>query len=195
MGLTISGTQAVGVHLTSASQNPVTVTSTGAITTTGSYAIYGSATVEWTVSNRGYLSGRTYGVTLAGGGRITNGSTSNTSASILGGVFGIVTARAEGSIANYGTISGIDLAYGGVITNETHAMISHQIVVGGTQGYVTNFGTIAAPIGGGVVFDALGTLVNGSASATTASVSGSASAVANFSYPVKIVNYGTLQSQ
>ncbi len=53
MGLTISGTQTVGVHLTSASQNPVSVTPTGAVITTGSYAIYGSAAADWSISNAG----------------------------------------------------------------------------------------------------------------------------------------------
>ena len=62
MGLTISGTQTVGVHLTSVSQNPVSVTSTGAIITTGSYAIYGSSVAAWTIDNRGIIGNHaTYG--------------------------------------------------------------------------------------------------------------------------------------
>ena len=57
MPTTISTSGTVGVNLTAASQNPVTVTGTGTIDTGGTYAsaIYGYYGVPGTITNSGLL--------------------------------------------------------------------------------------------------------------------------------------------
>ncbi len=175
MGLTISGTQTVGVHLTSASQNPVSVTSTGAIITTGSYAIYGTAAADWTITNGGTLSGGRYGISLAGGGHVTNGSAADNTASISASAAGlyaaVVIAGGLGTMNNYGAISGeIRLQAGGTVTNgsnnDTVASIFRSVIISGGGGSVANYGSIYGVLyllGGGRV-------INGTSGDTSASI-------------------------
>jgi len=134
MGLTISHREVLGVHLSSASQNPVKVTATGAIETTDRSAIDGSAAVDWTVRNFGSVSGAKFGISLAGGGEIINGTATGAaaqppkndyttvpaSAVISGAIYGIVI-KGIGLVANRGTLSGalygVRLGDGGRIVN------------------------------------------------------------------------------
>ena len=213
MGLTISGTQTVGVHLTSASQNPVSVTSTGAIITTGSYAIYGSAVTAWSITNHGTLSAANtntgfgryyYGIELTGGGSITNGSASDTTALIFAYISGSqghysrgVFISGCGTVTNYGRISsgdfGVLIESGGSLINgsasDTTASISTlQRGIGISPGTVINFGTIDSKFSDGV-YRSEGSVTNGSSSDTGALIRGGNSAV---SLSGTLTNYGTI---
>ena len=109
MATTISTSGTVGVNLTAASQNPVTVTGTGTIDTGGTYAsaIYGYYGVPGTITNSGLLEAPNgYGIFLRSGGTITNGSTAATGARITGGVDGVkLGAHGPGTVDNFGTIA------------------------------------------------------------------------------------------
>jgi hypothetical protein len=74
MATTISGTVTTGVTLSSAEQNPLSVTATGYVTNTGD-AVYGTNAAAWTVSNLGTIrggSGPSAGVNLQAGGTVAN---------------------------------------------------------------------------------------------------------------------------
>ncbi len=212
MGLTISGTRTVGVHLTSASQNPVSVTSTGAIVTAGSYAIYGSAGVNWAITNDGALAGANYGITLAGGGSITNGSAKDTTASISSSGQGVVIAGGIGLVTNYGAITGdVRLGTGGTVANhgliigqvglaggavinganiDTDASISAGVFFSGGKGTVANYGSISVSTGDSVNLNAGGAVTNGSASDRTALIFGGIGISGGAG---NLTNYGTVQ--
>ena len=151
-------------------------------------------------------------IVLTAGGTIANGSTSNTAASITNGI------RASGGTAiikNFGTIEGVTgsqyqshqlvstsfgtairLAAGGSVTNgaatSTEAKITGGVVIDGA-GSVTNFGTIDATAAQGIGVNlASGTIINGSATDTTALIAGDTAGVRLSAGTV--VNWGTLQA-
>ena len=130
MGTTISTSRTVGLQLTQQGQSPILVTPTGAIVTTGLYAIDDTATVGPMLTNEGELKGEYgfiasgtnssvansgtivgtagYGVFFDNNGIIVNGSTTDTIASITGTSDGIVEGGSGAStVTNYGTISGL----------------------------------------------------------------------------------------
>jgi hypothetical protein len=163
-----------------ASGTNLTITSTGRITGsggTGSSAIYGGASRAGetilnlgTVSDAAYL----YGIVLQDGATITNGSATDTVASISASQVGIKISGLAGAITNFGSIhaaqKGIVLSAGGAVTNgsaaDTTALISGQYAVGidGAVGRVTNFGTIQGQVnlysGGVVTNEASGTIID-----------------------------------
>jgi hypothetical protein len=103
------------------------------------------------VANSGSISGATYdGIVLGLGGMVTNAA----GASILGGRAGVyVKYRAAGTVTNSGDIdangtgsTGVDLADGGSVTNNSTGLItgaSFGVFVAGASGTVTNAGTIS----------------------------------------------------
>ena len=107
-GTIITTSITVGVSLTAASQNPVTVAPSGTINVAGSYAsaIYAALGVPSTLANDGVLQAANgYGVRFRAGGTITNGSASDTKASISGGVNGVrFDIHGTGKLTNFGTI-------------------------------------------------------------------------------------------
>ena len=108
-GKTIS-TSIAGPVILGAADNPLTVTSTGAVTLTaaGADAIDGPAIASvWTVSNAGVISSALgTGLSLASSGIVTNsGSTSGKEGILLRGG-GSVTNNAGGSIAASGAVGG-----------------------------------------------------------------------------------------
>jgi fibronectin-binding autotransporter adhesin len=118
-----------------------------------------------TVTNAGTITGAGYGIFLAAGGNVTNGSggtITGTGRSGFGpvgyngdrnGAIGVLISGAAGTVTNTGSIYGIDygvkLGAGGSVTNNLGGSISGQqgvrLSAGGT---VTNTGTIYG-IGGG----------------------------------------------
>jgi hypothetical protein len=76
MSRTIHGTYTTGIKLTNPADNPVTITTTGAILA-GGYAIYGAVGTAWTIANQGRLESGGVGITLASGGEIINGTNAN----------------------------------------------------------------------------------------------------------------------
>jgi hypothetical protein len=74
------------------------------VSTNSSYALYGSAGIAWAITNGGMLSaGNGIGITLAGGGSVTNGSATNRVASISSN-YGVYF-QGRGTVVNYGTIA------------------------------------------------------------------------------------------
>jgi hypothetical protein len=129
MGQVISGTYTSGIRLTNTLSNPVTVTSTGNVNSTGvsDYAIYGAKIGAWTLSNYGTPVGGSparYGIVFAYGGTVVNGNSSF----IGGGGVGVVIENGAGSVSNPGTISGIvtgvELYSGGTVDNLAGGLIA-----------------------------------------------------------------------
>jgi hypothetical protein len=142
-----------------------------------------------TVVNLGTISGFN-GVSGASGSSITNGSSSNTAASITAGNLSISTGT--GSLANFGKITG-NLQMSGMITNgsatDTVATIAGFInAIGVTT--LSNFGSIT----GGVSMVAAGgnTVTNGSSSDTTALISGTAGITTAGGPASTINNFGSI---
>lgn len=105
MTTTINSALTTGVLLTEASQNPVLVTFTGSVITTGLYAIEDAAPTN-TITNNGTLKAAGEGVAM-GPGTLTNGSATNTHATITG-VYGILIGNGQSTaqVSNFGTIAG-----------------------------------------------------------------------------------------
>jgi hypothetical protein len=219
-GTTISSSTTVGVTLTIASQNPVTVKSTGTVNVsgTGASAIYGVFGVPGTIANDGLLTAANgYGIKLVSGGTITNGSATDTKASISGGLYGVrFNIHGAGTLHNFGTISntstttgaGVRALGGGTVVNgssaDTVASISgyfEGVRIAGPGASVVNFGKIAATgtsttvgfASFGVYFQTGGTVTNGSATDTKASITGVTWGVEIEQAPGSIANFGTIR--
>ncbi len=154
----------------------------------GVYAVKAAVTV----TNFGTIAGTGLnaegGILLNAGGRVTNGSTSVTSALITGTLLGAGAAGPTAVIANYGTIrsgmiagKGVLIVNGGLVRNgaaaDTTALISGATGVSTTvaRATVVNYGTIlGAPVSGGVgvAMSGGGSLTNGSAADKAALISG-----------------------
>ena len=166
-GGTISTSVSGPITLTAAN-NPLTVTSTGKITTTGSGdGVSGASGTSWTVSNSGTISastGSASGIRLRGPGTVTNsglittsgsaygvgldrgGTVTNTS-TIIGGEDGVRITTGIGTLINSGSIAskiddGIGFFAGGLVANAASGSISNL----GTKGagiYITGgLGTV-----------------------------------------------------
>jgi hypothetical protein len=147
-GTTISGSTTVGVSLTTPSQNPLVITTTGGIAVPNGYAIYGSDAATWTITNAGVVSIANAdtggGLKLEGDAVVTNTATGT----IAGGRVDMLLYGLTSSVANYGVV-GNTATYLGVYDFN--------------GGIVTNFafGTIEAG-GQGVTFrESFGSVVNG----------------------------------
>jgi hypothetical protein len=158
--------------------------------------VYGGAA---TVTNAGQISGTassglsSVGVLLASGGTVSNTANTGTISGVAGGVgFGAPVSLAAGSVSNSGLITssqgyGVNLAQGGTVTNNQGATIygftEGVNVAGGVNlavnpavnlgiGSVANYGTIIGHENQAVYLNDGGSVVNGSITDTTASISG-----------------------
>jgi hypothetical protein len=180
MATTIFGTVTTGVTLTTAYQNPLSVTANSYVTNTaGGDAVYGNTAAAWTVSNLGTINGTGTsgtGILLRAGGNVTNGASGSTIGLIKGYFEGVVIEGSPGTVANFGTITStrtngaaIDLVAGGSVTNGQSGSAGGLIQSGGNDGVyvftgagtVTNFGTIQSnSSGAGVRFNIGGSVTN-----------------------------------
>ncbi len=153
------------------------------------------------------------GVYLLDGGHITNGSSSDTNATIIGVYRGVEVTIGTATVTNYGRIiaastgstsHAVHIDASGTVINGTTADTSASIIgygssslyIKGTgKSQVTNFGTIAARLAGG---DAVyvrngGNVVNGAANDTTALISSASVGVAILGItPSSVTNFGTI---
>src|SRR5262249_10651023 len=104
MARTISRATVGPINLQS-TDNPLTITTTGSVGSTGSGvdAIDGSSSTTWTISNAGTVaSAGGYGIRLFGAGTISNaGSLSGVDGVVVGGG-GSVTDSAGGALSGFG---------------------------------------------------------------------------------------------
>jgi hypothetical protein len=166
MATTISS--ATGPLTLTTADNPLVITSTGAVTTTssGANAIYGGTAAAWTITNSGVVSSSAGdGIVLEDGGSVTNNSTGT----IKGDQYGIVFNAGPGSVTNSGSISSalgadsvaVDLGDGGSITNLAGGTITGgNVFINGAVGTITNSGIIATDSEDGVELAAGGSVTN-----------------------------------
>ena len=166
-----------------------TVTNFGKIDAEGGYAVsFGSAKDRLIVEAGSSLVGRALGgggtLELAGGSNTITGlggqGTLSGGASALFGGFGsyIVDAGASLTLAGSNTLTA-----GGTLAVDGSATVT---------GALTNLGAISSPNGAGVTLAAGGSVANGSASDTTASISGYLSGVDATGASASISNFGAI---
>ena len=129
--------------------NPLTITSTGGVETSGGTAIYGGSSQAWTIINAGVVSSGVVadgtGIDLRAGGTIGN------TGQISGFHYAIRIRGSAGTVTNAGSIAGetdgVVLFAGGSVSNAAAGVIAGTINVGvyvsGGAATVTNAGTIS----------------------------------------------------
>jgi hypothetical protein len=190
----------------------------GSNSDTGAY-IYGyrkaifAITNTTTVTNYGTILSRgvvtSQAVSLNTGGAVINGSAQDTTALIQSKGGGAVAVRglSPGFVANYGTLRadaahgvGVLLAPSGTVINgnaaDTSALIhaSGNAIIAKGPGATTvaNFGTVASVGGVSIYLGNGGSVVNGSASDTVASLIGPRPVLFQPGYTGTLTNYGTI---
>ena len=179
MSKTISTSVTAPVVLNPATDNPLTITSAGTVTATGTIAsIYGIGT-NWTVSNSGSVSAATAdGFKLSGGATLTNetGGVITSSGTHGGGLSvgaGIYIQNGSGHVTNNGAISGggygVALGSGGLVTNTSSITGGEDsVIIQGGAGTIMNSGTLIATVDDGIGLFSGGSVTNTSG----ASISG-----------------------
>jgi hypothetical protein len=163
-GTTINTYGTTAIELTQSNQNPVLVTATGTIITSGAYAIFENTGSPGEITNYGVLQSTSaggFGVEFASAGNLANYSLVTAIAD------GVYVSGGIGTISNYGSISasgtagdGAWLRLGGTLTNGS-ASVTSATITGDSDGVlmsynggtVQNYGTIAGDAGNGVEID------------------------------------------
>ena len=165
-GTVYSGTYTTGILLSNpATQRPATVTGTITDSTTGA-ALYGNVDVAWTVINQGTVE--------------NTGTTGGTAIQL--GAGGTVNNQIQPSVSPSGPTGGSLIeGYGGIL-------------IQGAAGAVTNLGSIKATgtNADAVYMTAGGTVSNGNASDTNASISGGRHGVFIKGAAGAVTNFGTI---
>jgi hypothetical protein len=172
-GRTIS-TSVTGPVVLSAGDNPLTITNTGKVTSSGADGVQGPAGTAWAVTNAGTVSSSgADGIGLFTGGSISNAATglvSATNSNRTGA--GVYIGGSSGSVTNTGTIAaatsrnGILLNAGGTVTNGPSGVIAgyyNGIETIHGPGAVTNQGSISATgsqNGAAIYIESTGTVTN-----------------------------------
>jgi len=215
-GTSVSGYTTIGVTLTLASAPDVFISTSGTIAASSTYvaAIYAARGVAATIVNMGQVGSATQsGTELNAGGSVTNGSAADTIASVSGYAYGVRFSRfAPGNVVNFGTIAshgkgfqtlGVALGDGGTVINgspaDTAALIAGYrsgLLSLGAPATVINYATVSGLGQGagdyGVYFRSGGTVINGSASDTVASITGYYRGIVSTVGAATVVNYGTV---
>ncbi|HEY7851847.1 MAG TPA: hypothetical protein VIB82_02660, partial [Caulobacteraceae bacterium] len=161
-----------------------------------------------TVNNQGVVLGYgKFAVELVAGGRVTNGSTTNTNATIRG-IIGIYAGLST-TVTNFGSVIGAGtssaaayLKNGGTVTNgsasDTHALMAAgaiAVAITGNSGTVINYGTIrdTGTAGAAVALEGGGVVTNGSAADTTALIDSNGKyGIAGVGVATTVNNFGTV---
>ena len=171
MSTTISSSVTGPVVLVPATDNPLYITGTGTVTSTGTAdGIDGGAGTTWTISNAGVVSAAVTGngVSLAGSGIVGNtGSISGNDALLLS-AGGNVTNNAGGSISGLGALgAGMGSGAGVYIAGAAGTVTNHSTISGvaygvglGAGGLVTNTAAITGGEDGVIAAGAAGTIAN-----------------------------------
>jgi hypothetical protein len=189
-----------------AADNPITIEASGALLSSGTDpGLFATGIASpWAIDNAGTVSSAgPYGLVMASGGAIVNGTTADT-ALISGAIAGIVAAEATSTITNFGDISSGGLAAiwlqaGGTILNgapsATGATLSGLIAAVYASGFVTidNAGTMAGTSGFGAIILAGGDVENGAGGNIAASFTGAIDGIAGFGGVGTLSNSGTIQ--
>jgi glycosyltransferase involved in cell wall biosynthesis len=143
MSKTISNSISTGITLTSA-YDPLVITRTGTIETSGAAAIYGNDSQYWQITNSGLVDGLgSYGIDLLAASTITNLGT------VTSNGIALRIDNGAGRVTNSGTLGGfqdgIALTDGGTVTNTgtIGGILGAGIEIAGDAGTVTNAGTIS----------------------------------------------------
>jgi len=169
MSRTISSSTTGPVTLGTA-DNPLYITSTGGVTSTGSAdGVDGGASTTWTITNAGVVSASGgNGVSLAGLGLVSNtGSISGNDALVLH-AGGNVTNNAGGSISGLGPLgAGMGSGAGVYIAGAAGTVTNHSTISGAAYGVglaagglVTNTAAITGGEDGVIAAGAAGTIAN-----------------------------------
>ncbi len=169
-GRTIS-TAITGPVVLAPADNPLTITSTGSVTSTGASAdgVDGPIGTDWTISNAGSVSSSSgVGLSLGGNGSVTNTGqiSGNEGVKILGG--GSVSNAAGGSISATGAAGGGTLVGAGVYIRGTSVNVTNAGSVSGGaygvalqgSGTVTNTATVAGGEDGVIIKGGVGQVSN-----------------------------------
>jgi hypothetical protein len=219
-GTTISTSRTAGLEITLATENPVDITSTGRIVTTGLYAIEDTVQAVDAITNSGKLQGQ-YGVDVYGAGSpivnygsiagtagdgvffidsgtLTNGSTTDKTASISGSAaaLGIRGSTRPDTVTNYGSLVSANKAVSD--TGTTLLTVNNYGKISGTNGggivtdgtlSLSNFGSIT---GGSYAYEG-GKIVNGSTTDTTASITGGDAIFIGGTTATTVTNFGNVE--
>jgi len=157
----INGNFPNGLDLNDPLTNPVTLTGTIDLGTSGQFgALQGETVAAWDVTNQGTIQGGTEadGIDLLLGGTVTNDVSA-----LVSGLFAVEIQGIAGTVVNAGTLdggansldaTGVDLTAGGTVTNQTGGLIQSAddgVTAQGSAGVVTNAGIINAGTGGAAV--------------------------------------------
>jgi hypothetical protein len=145
------------------------------------------------------------GIDAGGGGAITNGSTSDTTA-VINGVYDGIYSLALTTVTNFGTVAsakryGIYVRLAGPITNGS-TLDTRAIIKGATGGLdilsgaaaINNLGTIEATASGAGVAINGGKVANGSASDDSAVIEGVSIGVGALTASTTITNFGVINA-
>ncbi|MBV9520160.1 MAG: VCBS repeat-containing protein [Hyphomicrobiales bacterium] len=205
MAKTISTSTLGPVALNPNTDNPLTITSTGTVTATGTAAsIYGSGTA-WTVSNSGSVSAATAdGFKLSGGTTLTNGvggviTSSGTHGGGLSVGAGIYVQNGSGNVTNQGSISGggygVALGGGGSVTNASSITAGEDAVrISGSAGTISNSGTLTGTFDDGIGLFAGGSITNASGGTITSSGTAGAAIYTSNNGATNVDNSGVISA-